>query len=103
MGSNAAMKEGSAARYGHARKDISTKAAAEGIEALKESSGPLSSILRELVGGIQSGMGYLGAQNLEELRSKARYIRVTNAGQKESAPHDIITVKTSDLSNERSK
>jgi len=103
MGSNAAMKDGSAARYGHTRKDVSTKAAAEGIEALKESSGPLSGILRELVGGIQSGMGYLGASNLEELRHKARYIRVTNAGQKESAPHDVVTVKTSDYGNDRSK
>ena len=103
MGSNAAMKDGSAARYGHDRKDITTKAAAEGIEALKESSGPLSGILRELVGGIQSGMGYLGAANLEELRNKARYIRVTPAGQKEAATHDVITVKTSDHGNERSK
>jgi IMP dehydrogenase len=103
MGSNAAMKEGSATRYGHERKDISTKAAAEGIEALKESSGPLSSVLRELVGGIQSGMGYLGATNLAELRKNARYIRVTPAGQKESSTHDVITVKTSEASNERSK
>ncbi len=103
MGSNAAMKEGSAARYGHASKDINTKAAAEGIEALKESSGPLSSVLRELIGGIQSGMGYLGAANLAELRKNARYIRVTPAGQKESSTHDVITVKTSDSANERSK
>lgn len=103
MGSNAAMKEGSAARYGHDRKDISSKAAAEGIEALKESSGSLSGVLRELVGGIQSGMGYLGAKTLKELRSKARYIRVTPAGQKESSPHDVVTVKTSDYGNERSK
>ena len=103
MGSNAAMKEGSAARYGHERKDISTKAAPEGIEALKESSGSLSGLLRELVGGIQSGMGYLGAGNLTELRNNARYIRVTPAGQKESSTHDVITVKTSDYVNERSK
>ena len=96
MGSSAAMADGSAARYGHDRKDVSTKAAAEGIEALKESVGPLSGVLRELVGGIQSGMGYLGAASLEKLRSNARYIRVSPAGQKESAPHDVITVKTSD-------
>lgn len=96
MGSSAAMKDGSAARYGHDRKDVVTKAAAEGIEALKEASGSLSGVLRELVGGIQSGMGYLGASNLRELRAKARYIRVSPAGQKESAPHDVITVKTSD-------
>ena len=98
MGSSAAMKDGSAARYGHDRKDVATKAAAEGIEALKESVGSLRSVLRELVGGIQSGMGYLGAANLGLLRKNARYIRVSPAGQKESAPHDVITVKTSEAS-----
>lgn len=96
MGSSAAMKDGSAARYGHDRKDVATKAAAEGIEALKEAAGSLSGVLRELVGGMQSGMGYLGAPDLAALRSKARYIRVSPAGQKESAPHDVITVKTSE-------
>ena len=96
MGSGSAMKEGSAARYGHDRKDVATKAAPEGIEALKEAAGPLSVVLRELVGGIQSGMGYLGAATLGELRQNARYIRVSPAGQKESSPHDVITVKTSD-------
>lgn len=103
MGSSAAMKDGSAARYGHDRKDVATKAAAEGIEALKESVGSLSGVLRELVGGIQSGMGYLGAANLEQLRKNARYIRVSPAGQRESAPHDVITVKTSDASGESAK
>ena len=103
MGSSAAMKDGSAARYGHDRKDVATKAAAEGIEALKESVGSLSGVLRELVGGIQSGMGYLGAANLEQLRKNARYIRVSPAGQKESAPHDVITVKTSDATGESAK
>lgn len=96
MGSSAAMKDGSAARYGHDRKDVATKAAAEGIEALKETAGSLSGVLRELVGGIQSGMGYLGAANLATLRENARYIRVSPAGQRESAPHDVITVKTSE-------
>lgn len=94
MGSHEAMREGSAARYGHERKDVAQKAAAEGIEALKESAGPLSMVLRELVGGVQSGMGYLGARDLTALRQNARYIRVTPAGQRESAPHDVITVKT---------
>ena len=97
MGSSAAMKDGSAARYSHSQKDATRKAAAEGIEALKESAGSLYGVLRELVGGIQSGMGYLGAPTLADLRKKARYIRVSPAGQKESAPHDVITVKTSDI------
>ncbi|MGJ8648857.1 MAG: IMP dehydrogenase [Opitutaceae bacterium] len=103
MGSSAAMKDGSAARYGHDRKDVATKAAAEGIEALKESVGPLAGVLRELVGGIQSGMGYLGAANLGQLRANARYIRVSPAGQRESAPHDVITVKTSEATSDSSK
>ena len=103
MGSAAAMQAGSAARYGHDQKEIASKVAAEGIEALKEAAGSLSGVLRELVGGIQSGMGYLGAATLEELRNKARYIRVSPAGQRESAPHDVITVKTSDTLRDESK
>jgi len=103
MGSREAMQEGSAARYGHDRKDVAAKAAAEGIEALKEAAGSLTGVLRELVGGIQSGMGYLGASRLSELRAKARYIRVSPAGQRESSPHDVITVKTSDSSGDASK
>ena len=93
MGSLAAMKAGSAARYGHAR-DRTRKLAAEGVEALKETSGTVDDVLTQLVGGIQSGMGYLGAKNLAELRARARYIRVSPAGQRESAPHDIVEIKT---------
>jgi IMP dehydrogenase len=92
MGSLAAMKAGSAARYGHT-KDSTRKVAAEGIEALKEVSASLDTVLSQLVGGVQSGLGYLGAPNLEQLRKKARFIRVTPAGQRESAPHDIVEVK----------
>ncbi|RME94111.1 MAG: CBS domain-containing protein [Verrucomicrobia bacterium] len=92
MGSLAAMKAGSAARYGHT-KDTTRKLAPEGVEALKEATGPVDDVLTQLVGGIQSGMGYLGARNLEELRRNARYIRVSPAGQREAAPHDIIEIK----------
>ena len=96
MGSHGAMKAGSAARYGHDKNaNKGGKVAAEGIEALKEVSGSLDDTLRELVGGLQSGMGYLGAHNLDELRQRARYIRVSPAGQRESAPHDVVEVKTS--------
>jgi IMP dehydrogenase len=94
MGSPAAMHAGSAARYGHAAKDAVRKIAAEGVEALKEVSPPLDAVLTQLSGGVQSGMGYLGAHTLEELRANARFIRVTPAGQRESAPHDIVEVKT---------
>jgi IMP dehydrogenase len=93
MGSHAAMKAGSAARYGHA-KEFSQKSAAEGVEALKEVSASTDTVLGQLAGGLQSGMGYLGAANLAQLRANARYTRITPAGLRESAPHDIIEVKT---------
>ena len=95
-GSHAAMKSGSAARYGHEKSvKKNSKVVAEGIEALKEVSSTVDDTLRELVGGLQSGMGYLGAKNLTELRAQARYIRVSPAGQRESSPHDVVEVKTS--------
>ncbi|WP_269541900.1 IMP dehydrogenase [Cerasicoccus fimbriatus] len=94
MGSLEAMKAGSAARYGHASKDRNRKIAAEGIEALKEVSGSVDAVLDQLTGGLQSGMGYLGANNLAEHKERARYIRVSPAGQRESAPHDVVEVKT---------
>ncbi len=94
MGSLSAMKAGSAARYGHDKNDQSRKVAAEGIEALKEVSGSVDDVLGTLIGGVQSGMGYLGAASLPELRANARFIRVSPAGQKEAAPHDVIEVST---------
>jgi IMP dehydrogenase len=94
MGSAAAMQAGSAARYGHANRDMNRKIAAEGVEALKEVSPSLDLVIGQLAGGIQSGMGYLGARTLAELREKARFVRVTPAGQRESTPHDIVEVRT---------
>src|SRR5262245_8778645 len=93
MGSLAAMKAGSAARYGQP-SNPTQKVAAEGIEALKEVVGSVDRVLGQLVGGIQSGMGYLGATNLEQLRDKARFIRVSAAAMKEAAPHDVVELKT---------
>jgi IMP dehydrogenase len=94
MGSVSAMKAGSAARYGQDKSDTARKLTAEGIEALKEVSGSVDNVLADLIGGIQSGMGYLGAKNLGEIRTKARFVRVTAAGMKEAAPHDVIEVST---------
>ncbi len=93
MGSLAAMKIGSATRYGHT-PHVTQKVAAEGIEALKEVSGATDRVLAQLIGGIQSGMGYLGAANLAQLRANARFIRVSPAGMKEAAPHDVVELKT---------
>ncbi|HXJ60205.1 MAG TPA: IMP dehydrogenase [Verrucomicrobiae bacterium] len=93
MGSLAAMKAGSAARYGHSTS-AAAKVAPEGVEALKEATGSVDAVLTQLIGGIQSGMGYLGAVNLAQLRSKARYIRVSPAGMREAETHDVVEVKT---------
>ena len=93
MGSHEAMKAGSAARYGHDKKNVHAKVSAEGVEALKEVSGSVDAVVSQLVGGVQSGMGYLGAKTLKEHKEKARYIRVTEAGQGESGPHNIIELK----------
>ena len=92
MGSFSAMKAGSAARYGHT-SDPNRKVAPEGVEALKEMTGSIDRVLAQLIGGIQSGMGYLGAANLAQLHDKARYIRVSPAGQREAAPHDVVELK----------
>ena len=92
MGSLVAMREGSAARYGHL-PDPTRKVAPEGVEALKEMSGSVDRVLALLIGGIQSGMGYLGAANLAQLRQKARFIRVSPAGQREASPHDVVELK----------
>jgi IMP dehydrogenase len=94
MGSAEAMKAGSASRYGHDLREPPHKLATEGVDALKEVSGALDVTLRQLAGGLQAGMGYLGAYCLDELKKRARYIRITSAGHRESEPHDIIQVKT---------
>ena len=88
-----AFRRDLAARYGHT-PDPSRKVAPEGVEALKEVSGSVEQVLAQLIGGIQSGMGYLGAANLAQLREKARFIRVSPAGQREAAPHDVVELKT---------
>ena len=92
MGSTAAMKQGSLSRYGHTK--LEGKTAAEGIEALKEISTTVDKVLAQLAGGLQSGLGYVGAARLEELREKALFVRVSAAGQKESAPHSVVQVET---------
>ncbi len=95
MGSLPAMKAGSAARYGHSSSDTNRKVAAEGVEALKEVSGSIDLVLNQLIGGIQAGMGYLGSPDLATLRARARYIRVSPAGQREAGPHDVVEIKAS--------
>jgi len=92
MGSLGAMKKGSSDRYFQDSSE-SSKFVPEGIEGKVPYSGPLSGIIYQLMGGLRSGMGYVGAANIEELRQKARFTRITQAGLKESHVHDVIITK----------
>jgi len=92
MGSVDAMLKGAASRY--AQQGIPpTKLVPEGIEGLVPLRGPLSEVVAQLVGGLRSGMGYLGASSISELWKRARFVRITPAGQRESRPHDVVVTK----------
>ena len=93
MGSLGAMKEGSSDRYFQEGLDSPSKLVPEGIEGKVPFRGPLSDMIYQLVGGLRSGMGYVGAENIEELRQKAKFVRITAAGLKESHVHDVIITK----------
>ena len=90
MGSVSAMQKGSKDRY---FQEGSEKLVPEGVEGRVPFKGPLSETIFQLVGGLKAGMGYVGASNLEELRRRATFIRVTSAGLTESHPHDIYITK----------
>ena len=93
MGSLGAMKKGSSDRYFQEDIDSAAKLVPEGIEGKVPYRGPLSAIVYQLIGGLRSGMGYLGAADIEELRQKARFVRISPAGLKESHVHDVIITK----------
>jgi IMP dehydrogenase len=89
MGSVAAMREGSSDRYFQEAGADAQKLVPEGIEGRIPFRGSLADTVYQLMGGLRSGMGYVGAGNLDELAAKARFIRITAAGLKESHPHDV--------------
>ncbi len=93
MGSVEAMKEGSRDRYLQQDVDVETKLVPEGIEGRVPYRGALSFCVQQLVGGLKAGMGYVGCWNIEELRSKAKFIRITSAGLREGHVHDVIITK----------
>ncbi|KXS55770.1 MAG: IMP dehydrogenase [Candidatus Adiutrix intracellularis] len=98
MGSIEAMNEGSADRYGQSLRyesDFSPagKLVPEGIVGRVPYRGALSESIYQLAGGVRAGMGYLGATTLSELKQKARFVRITSAGLKESHVHDVIITK----------
>jgi IMP dehydrogenase len=88
MGSLSAMSQGSADRYSQAGIKLN-KMVPEGVEARVPARGALSLVLHQLVGGLRSGMGYVGAQNLESLQVLATFRQITNAGLRESLVHGV--------------
>jgi IMP dehydrogenase len=90
MGSLGAMKEGSKDRYFQAEVDDADKLVPEGIEGRVPYKGSVSMNVMQLVGGLRSGMGYLGCRSIAELRAKARFVRISQAGLRESHVHDVI-------------
>lgn len=93
MGSLGAMREGSSDRYFQSEVESRSKLVPEGIEGKVPYRGPLSSVLYQLLGGLRSGMGYVGAATIEELREKAGFVRISSAGLRESHVHDVIITK----------
>ncbi|MBI2082911.1 MAG: IMP dehydrogenase [Deltaproteobacteria bacterium] len=93
MGSIGAMLKGSGDRYAQGGIKERSKLIPEGIEGMVPHRGPLATQITQIVGGVRSGMGYLGAKNLDELRKKARFVRITSAGLKESHVHDVVITK----------
>ncbi len=95
MGSLEAMREreGSRNRYFQDTEESAGKLVPEGIEGRVPYKGPLSVVIDQLVGGLKAGMGYTGCHNLEELRTKVRFVRVSPAGLRENHVHDVIITK----------
>jgi IMP dehydrogenase len=92
MGSIGAMQLGSKDRYFQDEADAD-KLVPEGIEGRVPYRGPLGNIIHQLIGGLRASMGYLGAANIEEVRSKAQFVKVTSAGVREAHPHDVQITK----------
>ena len=92
MGSLAAMENGSSDRYFQSKNEAN-KRVPEGIEGRVAYKGAASDIIYQMIGGLRSGMGYVGAHNLEELRENTQFIRMSGAGLRESHPHDVQITK----------
>lgn len=90
MGSIAAMKRGSSDRY---FQKSANKLVPEGIEARVPFKGKVKDVVFQLIGGLRSGMGYTGSKTIEDLRHKAKFVKITNASLKESHPHDVELIK----------
>jgi len=93
MGSMAAMAKGSKDRYGQKDVKDDSKLVPEGIEGRIPYRGPVDAIIYQLAGGLRSGMGYLGANTISDLHKKAKFVKITSAGLRESHPHDVEIAK----------
>jgi IMP dehydrogenase len=93
MGSLGAMAQGSADRY--FQKDVSDshKLVPEGIEGQTPYKGAIAPVIHQLVGGLRAAMGYVGAPDIDQLQQRARFIRITNAGLRESHVHDVMITR----------
>lgn len=94
MGSIEAMEYGSKDRYGQDDIQEKKKFVPEGVSGRVPYKGPVARILYQLAGGLRSGMGYNGARTIDELQTKARFVKITGAGVKESHPHDLRGIKS---------
>src|SRR5699024_5216871 len=89
MGSLAAMEKGSSDRYFQGTVNEANKLVPEGIEGRVAYKGAVSDIVFQMLGGLRSGMGYVGAANLEQLREETQFVQMSGAGLRESHPHDV--------------
>jgi IMP dehydrogenase len=93
MGSLGAMKKGSKDRYFQDTVDHDDKLVPEGIEGRVSYKGPLSDTVYQMIGGLRAAMGYCGCHNIREMKTKTKFVRITNAGIRESHPHDVTVTK----------
>src|SRR5216117_3535219 len=93
MGSLSAMEEGSADRYFREGELSTRKLVPEGIEGRVPYRGPVGDVLFQMVGGLRSGMGYVGCATIDELRAETEFVRITTAGLRESHPHDVTITR----------
>lgn len=93
MGSLGAMEKGSKDRYFQGNVNEKKKLVPEGIEGMIPYKGTTEEVVHQLIGGLRSGMGYTGSATIDELRERAQFVKITNAGARESHPHDVTITK----------
>ncbi len=93
MGSLSAMKRGSSDRYFQGGEKELKKLVPEGIEATVPYKGEMHAVIHQMMGGLRAGMGYVGCKTVKELKTNARFVKISNAGLRESHPHDVDNIK----------